>query len=178
MAKATIKKKQQPKKGGGLMLLGMVALFAAVILMLVSMASLVLVCFGMLPTFVTLLIDRSAQRFAFISVLAMNFAGIFPYFLDLWMGSNSMSVAIDSLTDVFALFTMYGLAGVGWVLFMVTPPIVTTVMSFIAQRRVSILRAAQKKLLTEWGPTVAQEEEKQEGDMKEPGAPPTEPKSK
>ncbi|SCA58023.1 conserved membrane hypothetical protein [Candidatus Terasakiella magnetica] len=173
-AKMTVKKQQ----GGGLMLLGMMALFAAVILMLVSMASLVLVCFGMLPTFVAVLIDRSPQRFAFISVLAMNFAGIFPYLLDLWMGSNSMSVAIDTLTDVFSLFLMYGSAGLGWILFIVTPPIVTTVMTFIAQRRVSVLRASQKKLLGEWGDAVTKEEVVGEpGEAKEPGAPAAEPKA-
>jgi len=142
---------------GSLMLLGMVAMIAAFVLILVSMASLVLLVFGLLPTFVAVLIDRSPQRFAFFSVFAMNFAGIFPYLLDLWMGSNSMSVAIDSLTNVFSLFVMYGSAAVGWVLFTVTPPVVTTVMTIIAQRRVTGLRARQKKLLNEWGETVAGE---------------------
>lgn len=175
MAKAPIAtKKGVPKGGGGTMVLGFLALFAMLILLLVSMASLVLVVFGLLPTFVAVLVDRSAQRFAFLSVFAMNFAGIFPHLLDLWMGSNSMSVAIDSLTDVFALFTMYSSAALGWVLFAVTPPIVTTVMTFIAQRRVSILRTEQKNLLTEWGDDVAQAEDQDEkGAEKEPGAPPS-----
>ncbi|WP_135078742.1 acyl-CoA synthetase [Terasakiella sp. SH-1] len=184
MAKTTVTVTKKPGSGssGGLMLLGMVALFAAVILMLVSMASLVLVCFGMLPTFVAVLIDRSPQRFAFISVLAMNFAGVFPYLLDLWMGSNSMSVAIDTLTDVFSLFVMYGLAGLGWLLFIVTPPIVTTILTFIAQRRVSTLRANQKKLLQEWGDDITDDDgigsSAAPGEMKEPGAPPSgEPKA-
>ncbi|MDV7339383.1 acyl-CoA synthetase [Terasakiella sp. A23] len=174
MAKVAAKKRGSG--GSGLMLLGFMALFAAVILLLVSMASLVLVCFGLLPTFVAVLIDRSPQRFAFFSVFAMNFAGIFPFLLDLWMGSNSMSVAIDSLTDVFSLFTMYGLAALGWVLFAVTPPIVTTVMTFIAQRRVAILRAKQKKLLQEWGEDVTGENSTvPNGEEAEPGAPPSEP---
>ncbi|GGF75453.1 hypothetical protein GCM10011332_31780 [Terasakiella brassicae] len=173
MAKKPVRKVPPKKGGGGLMLLGMMALFAAVILMLVSMASLVLVVFGMLPTFVAVLVDRSPQRFAFISVMAMNLAGVFPYLLDLWMGSNSMSVAIDILTDVFSLFTMYGSAAVGWVLFIVTPPIVTTVMTFIAQRRVSILRANQKRLLAEWGNAVAnlEDDPMEESEAKEPNAP-------
>ncbi len=170
--------RKAPKSGGGLMLLGMIALFASIVLLLVSMASLVLVVFGMLPTFVAVLIDRSAQRFAFLSVLSMNFAGLFPYLLDLWMGSNSMSVAIDSLTDVFTLFVIYGSAALGWVLFITTPPIVTTVMSFIAQRRVSILRANQKKLLAEWGDSITQDGHSSLSDNeKEPGAPPSEPKA-
>lgn len=181
MARRPPAKKAKAPSGGGLMILGFFALFAAVILMLVSMASLVLVTFGLLPTFVAVLIDRSPQRFAFFSVFAMNFAGLFPYLLDLWMGSNSMSVAIDSLTDVFALFTMYGSAALGWVFFAITPPIVTSVMSFIAQRRVSILRSKQKKLLTEWGDAVTKEEEAsvpngENGEQGEgPGAPPAAP---
>lgn len=150
--------KKAPPKSNGLFMLGFVALFASVILLIVSMASLVLLVFGLLPTFVAVLVDRSPQRFAFFSVFAMNFAGIFPYLLDLWMGSNSLSVAIDSLTDVFSLFTMYGAAALGWVLFAVTPPIVTTVMTIIAQRRVSILRARQKKLVEEWGEEITNED--------------------
>lgn len=177
-AKATVVRRKKPAPSGGLALLGFMALFAAVILMLVSMASLVLCVFGLLPTFVAVLIDRSPQRFAFFSVFAMNFAGIFPYLLDLWMGSNSMSVAIDSLTDVFSLFTMYGAAAAGWILYAVTPPIVSTVMTFIAQRRVSILRAKQKKLLEEWGDAVTGEEHLDPDDEgQEPGAPPGEPKA-
>jgi hypothetical protein len=160
-----IVKKKPVGASGGLMLLGFIALFAAMILLLVSMASLVLVVFGMLPTFVALLIDRSAQRFAFYSVLAMNFAGVFPFLLDLWMGSNSMSMAVDSLTDVFSLY-------------IITPPIVTTAMTFIAQRRVAILRARQKKLLAEWGEEVTGESASVPHDMdEEPAAPSGEPKA-
>jgi len=170
-------KKGQPKGGGGTMVLGFLALFAAMILLLVSMASLVLVVFGLLPTIVAVLVDRSAQRFAFLSVFAMNFAGIFPHLLDLWMGSNSMSVAIDTLTDVFSLFTMYSSAALGWVLFAVTPPIVTTVMTFIAQRRISLLRGAQKKLLAEWGDDVSRPEPgaAESSEEIEPSAPAGEP---
>jgi len=176
--KARVVVKKKPAGSGGLMLLGFVALFAAMILLLVSMASLVLVVFGMLPTFVALLIDRSAQRFAFYSVMAMNFAGVFPFLLDLWMGSNSMSLAVDSLTDVFSLFTMYGSAALGWVFYAVTPPIVTTGMTFIAQRRISILRAKQKKLLAEWGDAVTGEESGvPHGEEEEPTAPSSEPKA-
>lgn len=162
MAKAPMAKRPvRNNSNGSLMLLGMVAMIAAFVLILVSMASLVLLVFGLLPTFVAVLIDRSPQRFAFFSVFAMNFAGIFPYLLDLWMGSNSMSVAIDSLTNVFALFVMYGCAALGWILFIITPPVVTTVMTIIAQRRVTILRARQKKLLAEWGDQVTGEESKE-----------------
>ncbi len=178
MAKAPIAVKKPVKGGGGGMLLGMIFLFALIILALVSMASVVLVLFGLLPTFVAFLIDRSAQRFGFLSVFAMNFAGLFPSLLDLWMGSNSMSVAIDSLTDVFSLFTMYGAAAVGWIFFAITPPIVTTGMTFIAQRRVSILRAKQKKLIQEWGDAVTKEEPvpgSGDDEGEEPGAPPSAP---
>lgn len=165
------------QKGGTGMLLGMFAVFALIILALVSMASVVLVLFGCLPTFVAVLIDRSPQRFAALSVFAMNFAGLFPYLLDLWMGSNSMSVAIDSLTDVFSLFIIYGSAAIGWVLFAIAPPIVTAVMTFLAQRRVSVLRAAQKKLLQEWGDDVMGEDALP-SDGKENGAEPNfEPKA-
>lgn len=177
--RTVVVRKKPANASGGLMLLGFIALFAAMILLLVSMASLVLVVFGMLPTFVALLIDRSAQRFAFYSVLAMNFAGVFPFLLDLWMGSNSMSMAVDSLTDVFSLFTMYGCAALGWIFYAITPPIVTTGMTFIAQRRVAILRAKQKKLLAEWGEEVTGEAPgiPHGSEDEEPGAPSGEPKA-
>ena len=151
--------KKKPQQSGSLMLLGMVALFASIILLLVSMASLLLVFFGMLPTLVSVLIDRSPQRFAFISVLAMNFAGVFPFLLELWLGSNSMSAATDILTNVFSLFTMYGLAALGWILFLITPPLVSTVMAFVAQKRIANLRAKQKKLIAEWGNAVSMSDE-------------------
>lgn len=146
------------QKGGNALSVGILAVLGLIGLVLVSMPSVVVIIFGLLPTFVALLVDRTHQRFATFCVGAMNFAGVFPYLLDLWMGSNSMSRAIDIMTDVFTLFIMYGAAAFGWILFSVTPPIVVNVLSMLSQRRIDKLRETQKKLITEWGEKVAETE--------------------
>lgn len=179
MAKATVKRTTS-KGGGGFVGIAFLGVIALILLVLVSMASVIIVLFGLLPSFVAILIDRSPQRFAALSVFGMNFAGVFPFLLDLWMGSNSTSAAIDTLTDVFSLFIMYGGAAAGWVFYAVTPPIVTTGMTFIAQRRVASLQAHQKKLVEEWGDEVAQKDDEQmdedmEQALKAPGSEPSAP---
>lgn len=143
-----------PKKGSAPMT--MVGIAAALVgLVVVALPTVVLLFFGMLPTVVAYLIDRTPQKYATFCVGGMNFCGVFPYVLDLWNGFHSMANAFNILTDVFALLLMYGTAAFGWALFASIPPVVVSVLTVIAQRRVSTLRTNQRRIIEEWGEDVA-----------------------
>ena len=91
-------------------------------MMMWSLSSMMILLFGMLPTLVAFIIDRSPRNYAMYCVGGMNFSGVFPYLLDLWTGNHEFNTAIDILTDVFNLLVMYSGAGFGWMLFMAIPP--------------------------------------------------------
>lgn len=128
---------------------------AFVLVVIVSLPTVILLFFGMLPAIVAVIVDRTPQKYSSYCVGSMNFAGIFPYLLDLWSGDQSVGAAANILTNVFALVVMYGAAAFGWMVFIAVPPVVGVFLTAMAQRRVAQLREMQQDLVTEWGPEVA-----------------------
>ena len=126
---------------------------------IISLASVILIFFGMLPTLVALIIDRTRQKYSVFCVGGMNFSGVFPYLLDLWAGEHTVGSAMEILTNVFSLLLMYGAAGFGWAIYVAVPPVVGGFLTVMAQRRVGQLRRDQKELIEEWGEDVAVSEE-------------------
>ena len=123
-------------------------------MMMASLSSVMILIFGMLPTLVAYIIDRSPRNYAMYCVGGMNLSGVFPYLLELWTGNHDFSTAIDILTDVFSLVVMYAAAGFGWMLFMAVPPLVSAVMTVMSERRLVFLRDNQKSIVKEWGEDV------------------------
>ncbi len=123
-------------------------------LLFISPATVMLLFFGLLPSFVALITDRSDGKYAMFCVLGLNFSGLFPFLADLWFKTDSIDAATNILTDVFSLFIIYGAAGFGVMFYMVVPPVVTSLLSVMSQRRVAELRENQAKIVEEWGEGV------------------------
>lgn len=159
MAKKPAKAAETPAKGGqpagGVNIFYRILLVLAALLVVpVSIPSLTLIFFGMLPTMAAALIDRGPHRYAWLSVGGLNFAGVSPYLMDLWFKGHTLERAVGWLTDVVALMVIFGSAAFGWLLFMVMPPVVGTFLQVAAQRRIQVLRSNQRKLVEQWGPDV------------------------
>ena len=120
-----------------------------------SPATIVIMVVGMPPTVVAWIIDRSYQKSASYCVAGMNFCGLFPYLMDLWMGANNVKAATTIVTDVFSLLVIYGAAAFGWMLYIIIPPVVGTFLTVMAQRRVAQLRTLQRQIIDEWGESVS-----------------------
>jgi len=146
---------------------------AVVVLLIFAMPTVMLLFFGMLPSFVAYIIDRAPEKYSTFCVAAMNFTGLFPYMLDLWVGSHTILAAIDTLTNVFALFIIYGSAGFGWFIFTSIPPVMSSVFSAFNQKRVASLRARQRTLIGEWGEGVAHKDKSDTFDAKVTAAGPS-----
>lgn len=116
-----------------------------------SPPTVMMVAIAMPPTLVAWIIDRSHQKSATYCVAGMNFCGLFPFLMDLWMGTHSMKAAGAIITDVFTLLVIYAAAAFGWLLFVAIPPVVGTFLTVMAQRRVSQLRNHQRQIISEWG---------------------------
>ncbi len=146
-----------PARGGGF-LRNSAPLWASIIIVLmivVSLSSMVLVFFGMVPTIVAFVIDRSKQKSATFCVGGMNFCGVFYNLLELWSGFNTWNQAVSILTDVFAQAIMFSAAAFGWMLYISVPPVVIAFLTVMLQHKVAQLRAAQKEIIDEWGEDVA-----------------------
>jgi hypothetical protein len=155
-------KQAQPPKPKGSFKQGQLTLWLSagfVILIIMSLPSVLLIFFGMLPTIVSAIIDRTPKRNATFCVGGINLCGVFPYMMELWVGDNTMDGAMRILTDVFSLIVMYGAAAFGWMIFQSLPPVVSTFVTVIAQSRVASLRSSQRQLIEEWGEDVGTPQE-------------------
>ena len=117
--------------------------------------SVILLLIGLLPTMVAFVVDKSSGKYATLCVGAMNITGIFPSIFKLWSGQNDFSQAVQIITNIFDLVIMYGAAGFGWILYIIIPSVVGTLLNIISERRITKLRIQQRGLINEWGKDVA-----------------------
>ena len=115
----------------------------------------ILLALGLSPTVVAFIVDKSKKKYAAISVGGMNIAGVIPGLLDLLKGKNNISAAMDILTNPFDLTIMFAGAAFGWMLYIFIPPVVSGLLTVIANYRINQLRTEQKKLIKEWGEGIA-----------------------
>ncbi len=141
---------------------GQMTLWLSVIfvgLVIWQLPTVMILFFGLLPTIVSAIIDRTPKKHAAFCVGGINICGVFPYLMDLWLFDNTMEGAMRILTDVFSLVVMYGAAAFGWMIFQSLPPVVATFLTVIAQSRLSSLRSIQRVLIEEWGEDVGTPQE-------------------
>lgn len=129
-------------------------LVVAVTLFVIALPTMILLLFGMLPSMVALIVDRTKGKSAAFTVSAVNFIGVFPYIMDLWKGGNTLDQALGML-DIFTMLIMYSAAAMGWLLFMSAPQVISSFVLVLQQRKIASLRKQQKSLIEEWGPDVA-----------------------
>jgi len=129
-------------------------LIIVTLLIMVALPTVMMIGFGMLPAIVAGIIDRTEEKSATFCVGGLNFCGLFPYLLELWIQDNSLSEATGLLTDVFVLAVIYGGACMGWLLYLSLPPVIASFIQVMSQRRLQQLRSTQKELIKEWGDEI------------------------
>jgi hypothetical protein len=161
MAKKAVKRTGKGKGGGGaspaarkagssklLIFLTLVALVPF------SLPTVLLLFVGMMPTIGIMLSDRTGNRYLWMCMGGLNFAGLCSWLLDLWFGHHDLDSAINFSTDLTMLACAYGAAACGWLLFLSIPPVILTFQTASMSRRAATLAASQKKLLELWGDDI------------------------
>ena len=152
-AKAAAAQKKGGASPGGINKGVVLAILAALVPF--SLPTVVLIFFTMLPTLVSWATEKGPNKYAFLCVGGLNFAGVFPYLFGLWFGVDTLDEAFRMLTDPLMLMTAYGCAGIGWAIYGGMPPMVASYLASSSKRRVNNLKSAQKKLIEDWGDEVA-----------------------
>src|SRR5437868_8346203 len=140
-------------KGGGLatklgvFILGLLALAVAPLILVVLP--------GMMPTLVTLFVDRQRPRYLTYTVGAMNFSGVLPILLTIAKGPLTMAAAGLTLANPVSWIVMYGAAAVGWLICGATPPLARLCLELQANQRRRALEGLGKAIRQEWGDEVA-----------------------
>lgn len=133
---------------------------------IVFLSTTVILAFGLIPTLVAILIDKTRERTAGMTVGMMNFAGCMPFLMDLWQSEGRLRDAYDILLDPFTLMIIWGGAAVGWIVYFNVPPIVSMFLIRRYETRVRDIDKRMQMLEEIWGEEVKgkvlQEEEEEE----------------
>ena len=109
---------------------------------------------GMVPAFVAYITDNDRNKYTFSTVAALNFAGVFPFMIDILAHGGRFAAVQNKLSDMVVWFVMYGSAGVGWGLVKLSPIIAAATLDGIYQGRILHLETLQKKAVEEWGEEI------------------------
>ncbi|TAH36556.1 MAG: hypothetical protein EYC62_02625 [Alphaproteobacteria bacterium] len=114
----------------------------------------VVLFFGMIPSYAAWMVDQREEKNASITVAMLNFCGVVPIMLNLWNRGGELSQAFDMLKDPFNLLSMYGAAGMGWLLIMAMPPVMMFLIGIKREEAVRQLTERMHKLQDEWGDSI------------------------
>ncbi len=146
-------RRKQKKGSGGTLILLMMLLGVSIIY---RPALVILLCAGLIPTFVAWLTDSHAFRDYRIRIIfAFNVAGCIPYIISINQQAGDFNMAMKVVSDFNSYLVMYGFAAVGWVIVFVAPTVAAFVLQMMAKSRLNAVHNEKAKLITEWGKSVA-----------------------
>jgi hypothetical protein len=151
-APAKGKAKAAKAGGGGVNKVAVLMVLAALVPF--SLPTVALLFFTMLPTMGAWASERGPHKYAWLCVGGLNFSGVIPFLFSLWFGVHTLDESFSMLSEAGVLLWAYGTSAIGWLVYTVMPPVVASWISFTTDRRVAALKAAQKKLVEEWGDEV------------------------
>jgi hypothetical protein len=145
------RKKTKKQKLG---LKGQMLLSVAIIGAAIFIASAVFLIIAMTPTLVTLIADRSKERLKSYTIGFMNFAGAFPFWLDLVTTNHKIDYAINLATQPATIVVIYAAAAIGYLINWSIVGIVANVMVQKANKRVNVIEDRKLELKQRWGDEV------------------------
>lgn len=118
------------------------------------MPTVVLFVVGMMPTLVALITDQDRQRSTALSIGFLNFAGVVPFMLDLFIKGQSWPNLTHILSDSTTWLVMLGTAAIGQLIIVTIPPVLTSLTTIRLESRLKLLQQNLDRLKTTWGPDV------------------------
>ena len=109
---------------------------------------------GMLPSIVSIIMDRGAGRFASQTISACNFIGILPFLFDIALNYEKSLAAKEAMLEPFTWIIIYGFAIIGLMLIYVLPNITAIIFTLKAEMKLRKLIKEQEEITEEWGEKV------------------------
>src|SRR5215467_11297968 len=131
-----------------------VAMALVAVLAVTALPLCILLLTGLVPTMVATVVDRYRAKYLTRAVGFMNLAGLTPLVVQLWSSGLTMNSVAGILSRPVNWLTMYGAAGVGWVLFLGMPSLARIFVDIRADQLQRDLKARAKHLVEEWGEEV------------------------
>jgi len=131
-----------------------VAIALVTLLAVTALPLCILLLTGLVPSMVAALVDRYRAKYLTRTVGFMNLAGLTPLVVQLWGAGHTMVGLADILSRPINWLTMYGAAGIGWVLFLGMPSLARVFVDIRADQLQRDLNTRATGLVREWGEEV------------------------
>lgn len=126
----------------------------------ISIYSIVLLCFGILPGVVAKIVDNTVHRSLTKIVTMFNALGLSNYFLNILRNLyNADVVALQMITTPHTWLAVYVSCAIGWIIYLVVPKIFVLVENLKIEMRLRELHANLKDITDEWGEDIVKGEE-------------------
>jgi hypothetical protein len=126
----------------------------AMIVSLISIYSVVIVLFGMLPGLIAMIIDPEPKRYISKIVLTFNFTGIFPFIAKIISATPSNTAAIEVIIEPKTWLIIYSSAAIGWIIYWSFPQLAIMYNNLKIQIRIRKLDHELNRLVEEWGDEI------------------------
>jgi hypothetical protein len=122
---------------------------------IISIYSIIIVLFGMLPGLIAMIIDQEPKKYVSKIVLSFNFTGLCLYLSKIIAAHESAnSMAIEFIISPQTWLTIYSAAAVGWMVYWAFPYFAISLNNLKIQFRVQQLNLELEKLVQEWGDEI------------------------
>ena len=127
---------------------------AAMCISVVSMYSVIIVMFGMLPGLIAMIVDQEPRRYISRIVLTFNATGVAPYIAKVLSGKGASNMAIEIIIDPRTWLMIYTSATIGWLVYWGFPQAAIMFNNIKTQIRLQKLNYDLDKLVEEWGDDI------------------------
>lgn len=131
-----------------------VLIFSSMVTAVFFLPSTIVLTVCMIPALVAGLVEKQAQKTAWITVGAMNFAGSLPAWIMLLHAGNNIDAAFEVVLRPVAIMIAYGGAAIGWLIYNQVTPLVAGIVAARNERRLKDIDRRQKELVRKWGNEV------------------------
>jgi hypothetical protein len=111
---------------------------------------------GMMPTIASNVVDKTRQKSRTTCVAMMNFAGVLPFLLELWMSAapNSIDYALSIIAQPKVIIIIYVIAASGYAIEAAVSGMVANIMQQKAKSRLKVIAVMLIELKDRWNDYV------------------------
>lgn len=115
-----------------------------------ALPTLIVLGVGMIPALVAFAVDDTPSYAVFQTVAPLNLAGVIPSIFSLWEHGHTIQAAHGEVGNAYSLMTMYGGAGIGWMLTFMMPQFARTLVDSIIKVQLQRLGLREKAISGDW----------------------------
>jgi len=115
----------------------------------------VIFAIGMIPTLVSLIVDRTKDKIRTLTIASMNFAGCVPFAVEVFNKGNNIETAITYIAEPRTIVVIYFAAAMGYLIDWAVTGIVSSMALQKAKKRLLEIEQEKNNLVERWGLEVS-----------------------